>query len=207
MRKIWFSLILGVGIVLAGEQPEFPVTPVNNFETLRSWFIDAPHTIADFAMERTLPSGRVLKSRGTFECRKGMGMMWKTEYPVRNTMVIDAETLRLYDAQGRELRRVSLADSPAGQFSAVLVNELNADFFRQIEKRISLTCRTNKEAGELVLGLKPKRRGWDLKWLQITVSNGKVCEVYYESSRQGKTEVRFRNIRLSDTVPPGPFTL
>ena len=101
MRRFIISILAVATCAGAAEtMPAFPTVRVNNYTTLKTWFHDAPHTTATFEMTRTMPSGRQLKSRGSFEFRLGIGMMWRTEHPVRNAMVITSKELKIYDAKG-----------------------------------------------------------------------------------------------------------
>lgn len=204
---ISIMLMLGVGSLRAAV-PEFPITPVNNYETLKAWFKDAPHTVASFKMTRTMRSGRLLNSRGTFECRRGVGMMWRMEHPVRNAMIISRDTLKLYDARGRELRRTDLSAGPAARFTQAFMQELSPDFIRQLERLFELTCRSEADASRLIVGLKARNQSMDLQWIILVANNkGELMAVYYESLRQGRTSVEFHDVRYADALPDSDFEI
>lgn len=194
-------------LLLAQGMPAFPETRVNDYETLRAWFDDAPHTLAEFEMTRTMPSGRKLKSRGIFEFRRGVGMMWRTDFPVRNAMVISSEWLTNYDARGRVIRQLSLSGAPSARFTGAFMQELKPEFIRQMERVFTMTSRSNAQTDTLVLGLKSKHETSDLRWLLLVVKNRTLERVYYESARQGQTHVLFRNVRHSQMIPKQGFRL
>lgn len=187
--------------------PAFPTVRVNNYTTLKTWFHDAPHTTATFEMTRTMPSGRQLKSRGSFEFRLGIGMMWRTEHPVRNAMVITSKELKIYDAKGRNLRSTNLEGVPSARFTGAFTQEMSPEFLKQMERAFHVTCRTNQTQRELVIGMKARHRANDLRWLLVVVQRGVLREVYYESARQGLTKVVFDKVRHSDKVPADAFSI
>lgn len=207
MKKFIICLLSLFPVLMAQEIPEFPENRVNDYEALRAWFDDAPHTLAEFEMTRTMPSGRKLKSRGAFEFRRGVGMMWRTEFPVRNAMVISSEWLTNYDARGRVIRQLSLSGAPSARFTGAFMQELKPEFIRQMERAFTLTSRANAQADTLVLGLKSKHEASDLRWLLLVVKNRTLEQVFYESARQGQTHVRFRNVRHFQMIPEQGFKL
>lgn len=208
MKRIIITLLAAVTCAEAAEtMPVFPTDRVNNYTTLKTWFHDAPHTSASFEMTRTMPSGRVLKSRGSFEFRQGMGMMWRTEHPVRNAMVITSKELKIYDAKGRELRSTNLEGAPSARFTGAFTQEMSPEFLKQMERAFHVTCRTNQAERELVVGMKARHRANDLRWLLVVVQKGVLREVYYESVRQGHTKVVFSKVKHSDKVPAGVFNV
>lgn len=207
MKKFVICLLSLFPLLLAQGMPEFPENRVNDYESLRAWFDDAPHTLAEFEMTRTMPSGRKLKSRGTFEFRRGVGMMWRTEFPVRNAMVISSEWLTNYDARGRVIRQLSVSGAPSSRFTGAFMQELKPEFIRQMERTFTMTSRSNAQADTLVLGLKSKHESSDLRWLLLVVKNCTLEQVFYESARQGRTHVVFRNVRHSQMIPEQGFKL
>lgn len=206
MKTLLIFLVSCVGMV-AASMPEFPVNRVNNYPGLKAWFKEAAHTVAAFEMERTMPSGRVLKSRGTFEFRRGEGMMWRTEHPVRNAMVITPETLLVYDARGRELRRNSLKGAAAARYTGLFMNEMKPEDMKQLEHAFTITSRADTQAACLVVGMKARHASNDLRWLLFVVRRGMLEHVYYESARQGMTHVIFSKVRLSEKLPTEPFAV
>ena len=199
MKRIIITLLAAVTCAEAAEtMPAFPTDRVNNYTTLKTWFHDAPHTSASFEMTRTMPSGRVLKSRGSFEFRQG---------PVRNAMVITSKELKIYDAKGRELRSTNLEGAPSARFTGAFTQEMSPEFLKQMERAFHVTCRTNQSERELVVGMKARHRANDLRWLLVVVQKGVLREVYYESVRQGHTKVVFSKVKHSDKVPAGVFNV
>lgn len=207
MRKLIILLLSLPRLLLAQEMPAFPTNRVNDYEALRAWFADAPYTLAEFEMTRTMPSGRQLKSRGTFEFRRGVGMMWRTEFPVRNAMVISPDWLTSYDARGRVIRQLSLSGAPSARFTGAFMQELKPEFIRQMEHAFFLTSRSSAQSDTLVLGMKSRHEASDLRWLLLVVRKRILEQVFYESTRQGLTHVRFRNVRHSQVVPEQGFQL
>ncbi len=208
MRGLFYSLLLIGAVAVATESmPEFPVNRVQDYPTLQTWVHQAPYTTASFIMERTLPSGRVLRSRGSFEFRLGQGMMWRTEHPVRNTMIISETALSQYDAKGKELRRIDLQGVPSGRMTAAFTQKLNPAFLKQMERIFDITCRTDVDKHLLVVGLKARHSSNDLKWMLLQIQRGMLQQVYYESGRQGGTKVTFSNIKNSDQVPTEAFRI
>ena len=208
MKRIFICLLAwGTWIQAAGALPEFPTETVNNYANLRAWFTDAAHTTARFEMERTMPSGRVLKSRGNFEYRRGQGMMWRTEHPVRNAMVITQKELSVYDARGRKLRTTNLEGASAARFTSAFAQEMTPDLLRQMERAFRVTCRTESERQLLILGLKARHSANDLRWMLLLVRQGILHQVHYESAKQGLTRVTFSLVKNSDSVPAGAFSV
>ena len=208
MRRFIISILAVAACAGAAEtMPAFPTVRVNNYTTLKTWFHDAPHTTATFEMTRTMPSGRQLKSRGSFEFRLGIGMMWRTEHPVRNAMVITSKELKIYDAKGRNLRSTNLEGVPSARFTGAFTQEMSPEFLKQMERAFHVTCRTNQTQRELVVGMKARHSANDLRWLLVVVQRGVLREVYYESARQGLTKVVFDKVRHSDKVPADAFSI
>ncbi len=154
-----------------------------------------------------MPSGRILKSRGSFEYRLGQGMMWRTEHPVRNAMVITTSSLKLYDAKGRELRHTDLQGAPSGRLTAAFAQKLDPAFLKQMERGFHITCSVNEERTRLVVGLKARHDSNDLRWMLLVISGGELQQVFYESGRQGITNVVFSKIKHDEQVPETPFRL
>ncbi len=195
------------GVFAAASMPEFPANRVTDYATLQTWVHQAPHTTASFTMERTMPSGRVLKSRGRFEFRLGQGMMWRTEHPVRNAMLITSSALTVYDAKGRVIRNTDLQGVPSGRLTAAFTQQMDPAFLKQMERVFNITCRTDVENHVLVVGLKARQESNDLRWMLLVLRKGLLTNVYYESARQGVTSVTFSNVRNADSVPESPFRL
>ncbi len=204
---ITLALLCHSAIASSGSMPEFPVNKVTNYSTLQMWIKQAPHTTAAFVMERTMPSGRVLKSRGSFEYRLGQGMMWRTTHPVRNAMLITPAALTVYDAKGRELRRTDLQSIPSGRLTSAFTQQMDPAFLKQMERVFDITCRTDVQNHVLVLGLKARHEANDLRWMLLVIRKGELNNVYYESGRQGITKVTFTNVRNAEKVPETPFVL
>ena len=207
MKNLILSLLIICTGAFSQEVPEFPTNRVNDFHALKAWFSEAPHTVANFEMTRTLPSGRSLKSRGTFEFRRGQGMMWRTEKPVRNAMVITPENLSVYNSHGKLLRQTPLNGGAATRFTQAFTQEISVDFLRQMERAFDITTRADRETNTIVVGLKSKYESSDLKSMLLVVKNQILEHVYYESARQGKTEVRFTNVRNAQLIPATPFNI
>lgn len=209
MKRFIITLLAlcSTGVTRAELPQDFPTNQVNNYENLKAWFTDAPHTTAQFEMERTMLSGRVLKSRGFFEYRRGQGMMWRSDYPVRNALVITTEALKVYDAKGRELRTVSLQGSGAARFTSAFSQEMTSAQLKQLEKAFVITTMADPERNRLLVGMKARHSANDLRWMLLVVQNKSLHQVNYESSRQGLTKVVFSKVRHASCVPQGQFPL
>ncbi|MBR5194575.1 MAG: hypothetical protein IKW48_00380 [Akkermansia sp.] len=208
MKRIIITLaLLCHSAIASGAMPEFPVNKVTDYPALQMWIKQAPHTTAAFTMERTMPSGRILKSRGSFEYRLGQGMMWRTSHPVRNAMLITPAALTVYDAKGRELRRTDLQGVPSGRITGAFTQQMDPAFLKQMERIFDITCRADVQKHVLVLGLKARHESNDLRWMLLVIRKGELNNVYYESGRQGVTKVTFTNVRNGEKVPESPFEL
>lgn len=208
MKRLLITLAaLSQGVLASGNMPDFPVNKVTDYASLQTWIHQAPHTTASFSMERTMPSGRILKSKGRFEYRLGQGMLWRTEFPVRNAMLITPEALSVYDAKGRELRRTDLQGVPSGRLTGAFTQRMDPSFLKQMERMFDITCRTDVPNHVLEVGLKARHESNDLRWMLLVIRKGELSNVYYESARQGKTSVTFSNVHNGESVPETPFNL
>lgn len=204
MKILAFLMLLCAG-VLAAMPVGFPVTEVRDFERLYDDFNFVAHTTAHFEQVRTLPSGRVLRSRGFFEFRRGVGMMWRTESPVRNAMIISKTSLVLYGAKGQELRRTDLSGSPVAQYTTVFLDAAEPEHLKALTRAFRVTY--GKSGDKTVLGLHAKHEEMDLRFLMVEVEKGDVRRVEYESARQGHTVLHFRSVKNGKKVPITPFKI
>lgn len=200
----FFLMLLCAG-VSAAMPTGFPTTEVRNFERLHANFNFAPYTTACFEQVRTMPSGRVLRSRGTFEFRRGVGMMWRTESPVRNAVIISKRSLVLYGSKGQELRRTDLSSSPAAQYTTVFFDGAAPERVEDLTRAFRVTY--GKSGDKTMLGLQAKRAEMDLHMLLVEVEKGDVCRVEYESARQGHVVVQFKSVKHGQKVPAEPFKI
>lgn len=185
--------------------PGFPADEVHRFDELQAAFHFSPYTRAQFEQVRTMPSGRVLRSRGTFEFRQGVGMMWRTESPARTAMVISPHWLVVYGSKGQELRRTDLSRSPVARYTTIFLNGSNAEALQDLTRAFTLTC--NQSAEKLVLGLQAKHEKMDLRMLMVEVVKGEVRRVEYQSARQGHTLIQFNAVENAQQVPAEPFRI
>lgn len=208
MRKHVFTLLLGAAMVATAleEQPlpaDFPAEEIRNYENLHTGFHFAPHTKARFTQQRTMPSGKVLQSRGSFEFRRGVGMMWRTESPILTAMVISKSSLVVYGSRGQELRRTRLDGSPFSRYTTVFLDGAKPDHLKDLTRAFRVTGRETAQG--LTLGLQALREEMDLRWLMVEVVGGDVSRVEYSSLRQGHTAIQFTEVQNADAVPDKPF--
>lgn len=202
----FFALLMLLCAGALAEMPAgFPAAEVRDFERLYADFNFVAHTTARFEQVRTLPSGRVLRSRGTFEFRRGVGMMWRTESPVRNAMIISQRSLVLYGAKAQELRRTDLSGSPAAQYTTVFLDGAKPERLQDLTRAFRVTY--SKNGDKTVLGLQAKHAEMDLRFLVVEVQKGDVRRVEYESARQGHTVVFFKDVKNGHKVPAQPFKI
>lgn len=212
MRTLLCIIMLGVSAAASALAesadacpPGFPADEVRHYEALHPYFNFAPYTKAQFVQQRTMPSGRVLRSRGTFEYRRGVGMMWRTEAPIRTAMIISANSMVLYGSQGQELRRTLLDGSPFAHYTTVFLNGVKPDKMDALTRMFRVTCR---ESGQtLTLGLQARRDGMDLRWLMVEVVGGNVSRVEFSSVRQGHTSIQFKDVINEQKTPDTPFRI
>lgn len=185
--------------------PGFPAEEVRRMDELQAAFHFAPYTRAQFEQVRTMPSGRVLRSRGTFEFRQGVGMMWRTEAPARTAMVISPHWLVVYGSKGQELRRTDLSRSPVARYTTIFLNGGSADALQDLTRAFKMTC--TQSAEKLVLGLQAKHEEMDLRMLMVEVVKGEVHCVEYQSARQGHTRIQFHAVSNAQQVPAESFRI
>lgn len=205
MQKMLLVLAVALPVTLAADSlpAGFPTVEVNNYEGLHTYFNFAPYTTAQFEQTRTMPSGRVLRSKGSFEYRRGVGIMWRTHAPVRTAMLISRSWMMVYGSRGQELRRSSLEGSPAARYTTVFLDGAKPDNLDALSRAFRVTCHT--EGTHLLLGLQALRKGMDLRWLLVDVVDGNVSRVAYSSGRQGNTVIQFKNVKNAETIPTAPF--
>ena len=185
--------------------PGFPVEEVRRHEQLHSRLNLVPHTKAQFEQQRTMPSGRVLHSRGVFEFRRGVGMMWRTEAPVRTAMIISGTELTVYGSRGQELRRTRLEGSPFARYSTAFLGGVKPADLSSLSRAFYVTGRESGQ--QLVLGMQARRDEMDLRWLMVEVDGGNVTRVEFYSARQGRTAIQFKEIKNSQEIPATPFRI
>lgn len=207
MQKIGavLAVVLLITPVAEAVPAGFPTEEVNNYEGLHAYFNFAPYTTAQFEQQRTMPSGRVLRSKGYFEYRRGVGMMWRTDLPARTAMVISRDWMVVYGSRGQELRRTALEGSPAARYTTVFLDGAKPDNLDALSRAFRVTCRVEGE--RLVLGFQALREGMDLRWLMVDVVGGNVNRVAYSSGRQGDTVILFKGVKNGEKVPTAPFRL
>lgn len=210
MKNLAFLLlcvgVLAVEPVQADALPDgFPTAQALNFEQLHAAFNFSPHTTARFEQVRTLPSGRVLRSRGLFEFRRGVGMMWRTESPVRNAMIISKSSLVLYGSKGQQLRHTDISESPAARYTTVFLDGARPQMLQDLTRAFHVT--TSRSGDKLLLGLQAKHAEMDLRLLLVEVEKGDVRRVEYVSARQGRTVVQFKSVKNGQNVPTTPFKI
>lgn len=198
------GLLLG-GLLEASEPVDFPTTRVTHYENLVDYVTAAPFTEATFAMERTLPSGRVLHSKGTFQYRQGKGILWRTEKPVLTSMVVTAESLEVFNAKGKRIRYIALGDSPTARYMTAVFHELSPDLLANFSRAFHLSCAT--QGRSLQLGMRSRHSASDLRWMLVRVENGNVVSTEFESGRQGRVCIRFSDIKHARQVPDTDFPI
>lgn len=63
---------------------------------------------AEWTMERTLPGAvRPLVSTGTVQCRKGEGIIWKTETPFESSVEMTTNYMAFSDEDGRRVKALA----------------------------------------------------------------------------------------------------
>lgn len=191
---------------MADVPADFPVTPLESTETVRQALVTAPYTAARFSMTRTFPSGTVLRSSGHMDFRQGVGLLWCTDKPVVNAMMISPTALCYYDRHGTLLRELDLKKSPAAQYTTIfLKKDAGTEDIERLLKLFEMTYR--QEGPVLVLGMKSRHARAGVDWMLVRMENSSLKAVEYESETGGHTGIIFSDIVKKQHLPEGPFTI
>ncbi len=156
---------------------------------------------ADFEQSNYSNSNALIdKSIGRIKIKKPDNLMWDIELPFSKKIVLQKDTLRIFDSQLNQLLISSIPMEIENSFLILLLRDANILNFYSIDK-------IEKDGDEEQFSLIGNNRRNIFEKIEIYITKGKLSKFIFVSANNESIELELMNVLINKNLPDKDFII